>query len=336
MHYLVTGAAGFIGFHTCRRLLADGHRVTGLDNLSDYYPVDLKQARLEMLECDDTFSFRRVDISDTHEVKTLFEETRPDIVVHLAAQAGVRYSVKNPFEYLNSNLAGFLSVIEACRAIRPKHFLFASTSSVYGANTQTPHKEVHRTDHPLSLYAATKKSNEAIAHAYAHLYGIPCSGLRFFTAYGPWGRPDMAYYKFTEAIIRGTPIDLYNDGCMFRDFTYIDDIVDGVTKLAVIPAHCNRIWDSEHPASGTSGVAAFEAYNIGNRQAISLLDFIDVLENIIDKKAVRNTMPMQPGDVHMTSADTSKLESVTGFKPNTDLRAGLSRFVDWYRDYHGV
>ncbi len=335
MTYLVTGAAGFIGNHVTRALLAAGHRVVGIDNLSDYYDPALKHARLERLSAESGFSFHALDISDAKALLELFADHKPDYVINLAAQAGVRHSLTHPQDYLSSNLAGFLNVLEACRAHPVKHLLYASTSSVYGANTRQPFEERHLADHPLTLYAASKRANELMAHSYSHLFQIPTSGLRFFTVYGPWGRPDMAYFKFTKAIYAGEIIDIYNRGDMYRDFTFIDDIVDGIVKLCDVIPSPNPDWDAGSPDPDSSGVAPFQVYNIGNSQVTPLLDFIDTLEDVIGIKAKRNLMPMQPGDVHLTAADTSKLEAVTGFKPNTPIRDGLSAFVNWYKDFYG-
>jgi len=336
MTYLVTGAAGFIGNHVAQSLLAQGHRVVGLDNLSDYYDPALKQARLDRLSGQDGFKFHKIDIADVSAVMDIFAASKPDYVINLAAQAGVRYSLTHPQAYLSSNLSGFLNILEACRAHPVRHLLYASTSSVYGANTAQPFEESHTADHPLTFYAASKRANEMMAHAYSHLFDIPTSGLRFFTVYGPWGRPDMAYFKFTKAILAGEPIDIYNQGDMYRDFTFIDDIVDGIVKLCDVIPKPNANWDSGAPNPGSSGVAPFDVYNIGNSQVIPLLDFIDALEDAIGIKAFRNLMPMQPGDVHLTAADTSKLEAVTGFKPNTSIRDGLDAFVKWYRTFYDV
>ena len=335
MTYLVTGAAGFIGNHVAQSLLAQGNRVIGIDNLSDYYDPALKQARLDRLSGESGFEFQKIDISDAKAVMDIFAARKPDYVINLAAQAGVRHSLTHPQDYLASNLSGFLNILEACRAHPVRHLLYASTSSVYGANTAQPFEESHTADHPLTFYAASKRANEMMAHSYSHLFDIPTSGLRFFTVYGPWGRPDMAYFKFTKAIMAGEPIDIYNQGDMFRDFTFIDDIVDGIVKLCGVIPKRNSNWDSGHPDPGSSGVAPFEIYNIGNSQVTPLLDFINTLEDAIGIKAKRNLMPMQQGDVHLTAADTSKLEAVTGFKPNTPIRDGLTAFVEWYKGFYG-
>lgn len=336
MSYLVTGTAGFIGNHVAISLLESGHNVVGVDNLSDYYDVRLKEARLVRLRRFEGFTERRIDIADKDRLEAVFKEFSPEIVINLAAQAGVRHSLSHPRDYLKSNLDGFLNILECCRHHPVKHLLYASTSSVYGGNTKQPFKENHTADHPLTFYAASKRANELMAHSYSHLFGIPCSGLRFFTVYGPWGRPDMAYFKFAKAIFNGEPIDIYNNGEMFRDFTYIDDIVGGIVKLCEHPPGRDADWNSDFPDPGASGVAPFQTYNIGNSQVTPLLEFIDTLEEIIGKKAIRNMMPMQIGDVYSTAADTSKLEAVTGFKPNTSIKDGLSNFVDWYKEFYEI
>ncbi len=333
--YLVTGTAGFIGNHVALALLERGDTVVGVDNLTPYYDTALKEARLARLTSHENFTEARIDIADLSDLSTVFETHKPDIVIHLAAQAGVRYSIDKPHKYAHSNLTGFLNVLECCRHGDIKHLLYASTSSAYGANAAHPYLETHSADHPVSLYAATKRANELMAHSYSHLYKIPTSGLRFFTVYGPWGRPDMAYFKFTKAISEEAPIDIYNNGDMFRDFTYIDDIVDGVVRLCDVIPVANPGWKADDPERGTSGVGPFEIYNIGNRQVVNLMDFIAILENKIGKKAIKNMMPFQPGDVHLTHADTDKLARATGFAPYTPLEDGLGRFVDWYKDFYG-
>ena len=334
MQYLVTGTAGFIGNHVALALLDAGHNVVGVDCLTDYYDLKLKEARLARLKDFKGFTEARIDIADQNALEDVFKTHEPENVINLAAQAGVRHSLSHPRDYLTSNLAGFLNVLECCRHFQVNHLLYASTSSVYGANTAQPFQEATPADHPLTFYAATKRANEMMAHSYSHLFNIPCSGLRFFTVYGPWGRPDMAYFKFTKSIIAGEPIDIYNNGIMSRDFTYIDDIVSGITKLAnVIPTR-NSDWDGNHPDPSSSGVAPFKVYNIGNSDVVPLLDFIDILEDKIGKKAIRNMMPMQMGDVPSTRADTSSLHSVTGFKPDTDIAVGLERFVAWYKAFY--
>jgi len=335
MTFLVTGTAGFIGNHVALALLERGETVIGVDNLTDYYDVSLKEARIARLASRKNFTEARIDLADLTALETVFKIHNPSVVINLAAQAGVRYSIDQPHKYAHSNLSGFLNLLECCRHGDVKHLLYASTSSAYGANVKHPYMETHSADHPVSLYAATKRANELMAHSYSHLYNLPASGLRFFTVYGPWGRPDMAYFKFTKAIMEGTPIDIYNEGDMFRDFTYIDDIVDGVVKLCdVIPVR-NTDWDAQNPARGTSGVAPFEIYNIGNSQVVNLMDFIEILEDKIGKKAVKNMMPFQPGDVHLTHANTDKLHAATGFSPDTPLAEGLGKFVDWYKGFYG-
>lgn len=335
MTILVTGTAGFIGNHLALALLERGETVIGVDNLTDYYDVALKEARLARLASHHSFIEARIDIADLAALSTVFETHKPEIVINLAAQAGVRHSIDHPQDYLHSNLAGFLNVLECCRHGKVKHLLYASTSSAYGANTQQPFSETHTADHPVSLYAATKRANELMAHSYSHLYGIPTSGLRFFTVYGPWGRPDMAYFKFTKTIMAGETIDIYNNGDMYRDFTYIDDIVDGIVKLCDVIPTPNKNWDAANPTLGTSGVAPFEIYNIGNRQVVNLMDFITILEDKIGVKAVKNMMPMQMGDVHLTHANTDKLTAATGFAPNTRIEDGIAKFVAWYRAFYG-
>jgi len=335
MTYLVTGSAGFIGNFVALALLERGETVIGVDNLTPYYDIGLKQARLKRLAGFENFTEARIDIANLSELEKVFDTHKPSIVINLAAQAGVRHSIDHPHDYVHSNLAGFLNVLECCRHNNINHLLYASTSSAYGANTRQPFKETHSADHPVSLYAATKRANELMAHSYSHLYNLPTSGLRFFTVYGPWGRPDMAYFKFTKAITDGVPINVYNHGDMYRDFTYIDDIVDGIIKLCDVIPSPNPKWKSQKPKRGTSGVAPFEVYNIGNRQVANLLDFISILEDKIGKKAIKNLLPMQPGDVHLTHANTDKLEDVTGFAPNTPLEGGLAKFVDWYKDFYG-
>lgn len=318
---LVTGAAGFVGFHLAQKLCSAGHHVLGIDNMNDYYDVSLKHARLAELKKHNSFEFQKLSLEDNDDMAAMFEGFKPDTVVNLAAQAGVRYSLENPHAYVSSNLDGFINVLEGCRHHAVKHLVFASSSSVYGANKKVPFSESDQVDHPVSLYAATKKSNELMAHAYAHLYGIPCSGLRFFTVYGPWGRPDMAYYKFTDKIMRGEPIDVYNHGDMKRDFTYIDDIVEGVERLM------------DHlPAADNDG-APYKVYNIGNNQPEQLMDMINILEKALGKKAITQMKPMQPGDVKETYADINALESAVGFKPSTSLKDGIEQFVVWYQGY---
>ena len=335
MNVLVTGAAGFIGYHVARALLARGDAVVGFDVLNDYYDVNLKLARLEQLRPAKSFTFIKGALEDAAAVQALFAATRFDRVIHLAAQAGVRYSLANPGAYVQSNLVGFLNILEACRHARTPHLAFASSSSVYGLNAHYPFSVHDNVDHPISLYAATKKANELMAHAYAHLYGLPATGLRFFTVYGPWGRPDMALFKFTKAILAGAPIDVYNHGKMRRDFTYIDDIVQGVVRTADRIATPNPAWDSAAPDPGTSP-APYRVYNIGNHTPVELDRFIAVIERALGKPAVRNYLPMQPGDVPATSADVDDLRRDVGFAPATPLETGVARFVEWYREYYGV
>jgi UDP-glucuronate 4-epimerase len=330
---LITGAAGFIGFHLSCRLTALGRSVVGIDNLNAYYDIRLKEDRLRILKENDSFRFIRLDIADREALSSLFAREKPDLVVHLAAQAGVRYSITNPYAYLESNLSGFLNILEGCRSVRTGHLVFASSSSVYGANTRMPFSVHDNVDHPVSLYAATKKANELMAHSYAALYGISCTGLRFFTVYGPWGRPDMALFLFTRAILAGEPIDVYNEGRMERDFTYIDDIVEGIVRIAGRSAVPDPAWDGAQPDPATS-FAPYKIFNIGNNRPVALLDFIAALENKLGKKAKLNLLPMQPGDVPATYADVDDLMADVGFRPATSIEAGISRFVDWFRDYY--
>jgi UDP-glucuronate 4-epimerase len=332
---LVTGAAGFIGFHVARRLLDRGERILGIDNLNPYYDPKLKEARLAQLQKSRAFTFVHADVADTDTVQDLFGEYQPQRVVHLAAQAGVRYSVENPYAYIESNILGFQNILEGCRHDKVEHLVYASTSSVYGAHTQQPFSEHQAVDHPISLYAATKIANELMAHSYAHLYRLPATGLRFFTVYGPWGRPDMALFKFTRGILAGEPIPVYNQGQMIRDFTYIDDVVEGVVRiLDVIPAP-NPEWKSDRPDPATSN-APYRIYNIGNNRPVELLSYIAVLEKCLGKKAQLNLLPMQPGDVQSTMADVSDLERATGFRPQTTVEEGIAQFVKWYREYYRV
>jgi UDP-glucuronate 4-epimerase len=331
---LVTGAAGFIGSHLALRLLDRGDDVAGLDNLNDYYDVNLKLARLRQLEGRSGFTFIRLDLADREGMARLFREFTFDAVVNLAAQAGVRYSLKNPHAYVDSNVAGFLNVLEGCRCHCPRHLVYASSSSVYGANTNMPFSVHHNVDHPVSLYAATKKANELMAHTYSSLYGIPTTGLRFFTVYGPWGRPDMAPFIFTKAIMEGRPIDIFNNGKMQRDFTYIDDIVEGVIRVIDRIPEPEPSWDGDSPDPGTS-YAPYRIYNIGNNTPTELLHFIKVIEESLGKKAVRNYLPMQPGDLPVTCANVDGLIRDFGFRPSTPVEEGVGRFVEWYRRYYG-
>ena len=331
MRILVTGAAGFIGFHLSGRLLARGDEVLGVDSLNDYYDVGLKQARLERLRARRTFRFEKIDLADRGAAQRLFSSDRFDAVVHLAAQAGVRYSLVNPLAYVDANLVGFGHVLEGCRHARPAHLVFASSSSVYGPNHRTPFSEHDAADHPGSFYAATKRANELMAHSYAHLHGIPCTGLRFFTVYGPWGRPDMAYFSFTDSILAGKPINVFNRGKLERDFTYIDDIVEGVVRVIGAPPAPDPSRELSSPAVSA---APYRIYNIGNNQPVRLLDFIGLLERLLGRKAELNFMPMQPGEMLRTCADVSDLEKAVGFRPDTPIETGLTRFVEWYREYY--
>lgn len=330
---LVTGAAGFIGFHLSKMLSEVGYRVVGIDNLNSYYEVALKVARLNILKALDNFEFYEIDIADRDKVNSLFKSTRFSYVVNLAAQAGVRYSLVDPFAYLKSNLHGFLNILEACRQYPPLHLIYASSSSVYGANRKMPFSVGDIVDHPVSLYAATKKSNELMAHTYSALYNLPTTGLRFFTVYGPYGRPDMAIYLFTKAILDGKPIDIYNAGKMKRDFTYIDDIVQSIVRLIPKVPQPMKEWDGTRPNSARS-FAPYRLFNIGNSEPVELLKFVEILEEKIGKKAVKNFLPIQDGDVTETYADVSDLVKEIGFKPKTPIREGIAKFVDWYVDYH--
>ena len=333
MKVLVTGAAGFIGMHCALRLLERGDEVLGLDNLSDYYDVRLKEARLGRLQSHPGFRFFRLDISNSKDIGEFFEKERPRRVLHLAAQAGVRYSLNHPQPYVASNLAGFVNILEGCREARVEHLVYASSSSVYGNNVSQPYSVRHNVDHPISLYAATKKSNELMAHAYAHLFRFPTTGLRYFTVYGPWGRPDMAPFLFARAILEGRPIDVFNQGRMRRDFTYIDDIVEGTLKVLDRPASAEPSFDALAPDPGSSN-APWRLYNIGNQKPVELLRFIELLEDALGRKAEKNFMPMQPGDVADTHADVAALERDFGFRPATSLEQGVRRFVEWYRSYY--
>jgi len=332
---LVTGAAGFIGYHLAERLLGEGRRVVGLDNLNDYYDPALKEARLERLEARDAFTFARVDLADRRKMEVLFATYGFGIVVHLAAQAGVRYSIENPHPYVDSNLVGFLHILEGCRHTGVDHLVYASSSSVYGANTEMPFSVHHNVDHPMSLYAATKKANELMAHTYSNLYDLPTTGLRFFTVYGPWGRPDMALFKFTKKILAGEPIDVFNFGNHRRDFTYIDDIVEGVVRVMEKTAERNSDWSSDKPDPATSR-APWRVYNIGNNQPVELMRYIEVIEDCLGKKAEKNLLPLQPGDVPDTYADVAALTEDVGYKPDTPIEEGVRKFIEWYRDYYTV
>jgi UDP-glucuronate 4-epimerase len=332
---LVTGSAGFIGFHTARRLLDRGDEVVGLDNLNAYYDPTLKAARLAILEKYPAYRHAKLDLADRDAVARLFAETEPEGVINLAAQAGVRYSIEKPEAYVESNVVGFLNILEGCRSVQPKHLVFASTSSVYGANTKLPFDVHDSVNHPTTLYAATKLANESMAHSYAHLFGFPCTGLRFFTVYGPWGRPDMALFKFTKAMLEGRPIDVYGEGRMQRDFTYVDDIASGVIAALDHPAAVNPQWDSMKPDPATSGVAPWRVLNIGNSQRVELMRYIQLLEEKLQRRAELNLMPMQPGDVASTEAEIEETRRAVGYAPTTSVEEGVARFVDWYLDYYG-
>ena len=335
MRVLVTGSAGFIGSVLAHRLLDRGDHVVGVDNLSDYYDVRLKLARLERLRGNRNFHFVTLDIAERKPLASLFATHKFDAVVNLAAQAGVRYSIQNPSAYIDTNVVGFLNVLEGCRHSGVGHLVFASSSSVYGANTHLPFSEHDNVDHPVSLYAASKKSNELMAHSYASLYGLPCTGLRFFTVYGPWGRPDMALFLFTEGILAGRPIKVFNRGDMVRDFTYVDDIVEGMVRVIGRPAAPAPAWSGNHPDPATS-YAPWRIFNIGNNQPVQLMRYINVLEQCLGRKAVLELLPMQPGDVQATTADVHDLEQAVGFRPRTTVDEGVGRFVEWYKDYYKV
>lgn len=335
MKFLVTGAAGFIGYHTTRALLDRGHQVVGIDNLNSYYDVELKEARLRQLAGRNGFTFLKLDLTDNEGMERMFAEEKPQRVIHLAAQAGVRYSLQNPRAYVDSNIVGTLNVLDGCRHTGVEHLVFASSSSVYGANTQMPFNVHQNVDHPLSIYAASKKSNELMAHTYAHLYGLPVTGLRFFTVYGPWGRPDMALFMFTRKILAGEPIDVYNNGQHARDFTYVDDIVEGVLRTVDKIAEPNPAWNGDAPDPATSN-APYRIYNIGNNNSVELMYFIATLEKALGTKAKLNLLPIQAGDVPKTYANIDDLAADTGFKPSTSIEDGIDRFVAWYRSYYGT
>jgi len=335
MKILVTGAAGFIGSHLCLRLLARGEEVVGLDNLNDYYAVSLKEARLARLTDHPNFRFVKIALEDRSAIETLFAEEQFDKVVNLAAQAGVRYSIENPHAYIDSNIIGFMNILEGCRHQQVQHLVYASSSSVYGANETLPFSVHDNVDHPLSLYAASKKANELMAHTYSHLYQLPTTGLRFFTVYGPWGRPDMALFLFTKAIIEGRPIDVFNHGNMIRDFTYIDDIVEGIIRVLDHTAANNPDWSGTQPDPASSK-APWRVYNIGNASPVPLMDYIQAIEEALGMKAEKNYLPMQAGDVPATNADVQALIDDVGFAPNTSVREGVSRFVSWYREYYQI
>jgi UDP-glucuronate 4-epimerase len=332
---LVTGAAGFIGYHLSKRLCALGFQVIGVDNLNDYYEVSLKEARLANLISLSNFSFHKVSLENKSALDKIFETEKVEYAVNLAAQAGVRYSITNPYAYIESNIIGFLNILEACRHNPVKHLIYASSSSVYGANRKMPFSVHDNVDHPLAIYAATKKSNELMAHAYSNLYNIPTTGLRFFTVYGPYGRPDMALFLFTKAILEGKPIDVFNNGKMKRDFTYVDDIVEGIVRLLPSAPKPNTNWNAEIPDPATS-FAPYKIYNIGNNKPVELLYYIEVLESKLGKKAIKNFLPMQDGDVPETYANVDDLMNDVGFKPSTPIEVGIGNFVNWYRDYYKV
>lgn len=331
MRVLVTGVAGFIGYHLAQRLLAEGDEVFGIDNLNDYYDVSLKKARLAQLYPQSKFTFQFLDLSDRQGMALLFQTQTFDCVINLAAQAGVRYSLQNPLAYVDSNITGFVNLLEGCRQSQIKHLVFASSSSVYGANTKVPFAVSDSVDHPVSLYAASKKANELIAHTYSHLYQLPTTGLRFFTVYGPWGRPDMAYFKFVRAIEAGKPIDVYNFGEMQRDFTYVDDVIEGVVRVMHQPPRSSLSADSSHTSTSR---APYKLYNIGNNSPVELMRFIEIIEQALGKSVKKNLLPMQPGDVSSTYADVDDLMNDVGFKPSTSIEVGIQRFVQWYRDYY--
>ncbi|MFK7900496.1 MAG: NAD-dependent epimerase [Cyclobacteriaceae bacterium] len=329
---LVTGAAGFIGFHLSKRLLKDGYKVVGIDDLNDYYDVELKKKRLAQLSSNKSFSFHKAQLQDKEAIHTLFEKERPQLVMNLAAQAGVRYSIENPYAYLDSNVTGYLNILEACRHYPVEHLVYASSSSVYGGNTKMPFSVNDSVDHPVSLYAATKKANELMAHTYSHLYNVPTTGLRFFTVYGPWGRPDMALFLFADAILKGEPIKVFNNGNMRRDFTYVDDIVEGIVRLLPKPPVKNENWDAKKADPATSS-APYQVFNIGNNRPESLMRYIEILEENLGQVAKKDFLPLQPGDVPETYADVTALEDYVDFKPNTSLEDGIGEFVKWYKEY---
>jgi UDP-glucuronate 4-epimerase len=335
MTIIVTGSAGFIGFHLAQRLLDQGRQVVGVDSLNPYYDPKLKEARLAVLERSPLYRHARLDLADRDGMAALFAETRPQAVVNLAAQAGVRYSLEKPEAYVDANVVGFLNVLEGCRATAPAHLVYASTSSVYGANGKLPFNVHDAATHPITLYAATKLANESMAHAYAHLFGIPCTGFRFFTVYGPWGRPDMALFKFTEAILAGRPIDVYGEGKMQRDFTYVDDIVDGLVAAIERPPQPDAAWNPLAPDPATSGVAPWRILNLGNSRRVELMRYIEVLEEKLGRKAELNLMPMQAGDVARTEADVEATREALGYAPSTPIEVGVGRFVEWYLEYYG-
>ena len=333
MKVLITGSAGFIGMHTAIKLLERGEEVIGIDNINDYYDINLKKARLQKLNNYKNFYFNQIDLEDKQSLDKLFFKEKPQYVIHLAAQAGVRYSLENPHAYISANIEGFLNILEGCRHNNVNHLTYASSSSVYGGNEKLPFSEHDNIDHPVSLYAATKKSNELMAHTYSHLFNIPTTGLRFFTVYGPWGRPDMALFIFTKAIIEGKPINVFNNGNMIRDFTYIDDIVEGVIRVSVKPATANLNFDPKSPDPATSN-SAYRVFNIGNNNPVELMNYIKALENALGIEAKKNFMPIQMGDVPATCSDTDELFNWVGFKPNTSIQDGINNFVIWYREFY--
>lgn len=334
MKILITGAAGFIGFNLSKKLLKLNYKVIGIDNLNNYYDVSLKENRLKEIK-DDSFSLHKIDLENREAINSVFETVKPEIVINLAAQAGVRYSLDNPHAYIDSNIVGFMNILEACRHNQVEQLIYASSSSVYGANTSLPFSTSDNIDHPLSLYAATKKANELMAHTYSSLYGIPTTGLRFFTVYGPWGRPDMALFKFTKNIIEGKPIDVYNNGDMMRDFTFVDDIVEAISRLVKKKAMPNPEWSGENP-DPSSSYAPYKVYNIGNNSPVSLMEFIEAIEEKIGKKAIKNYMPLQAGDVPATYANVEDLYRDIDFRPQTSIKDGVGKFVDWYMNYYKI
>jgi UDP-glucuronate 4-epimerase len=335
MKILVTGAAGFIGSMLALRLLEGGDIVYGIDNISNYYDISLKKARLERLSAQEKFTFQQLDISNNEGIKALFDREQFDAVMNLAAQVGVRYSIQNPHAYIQSNVVGFCNILEGCRHSKVGHLVFASSSSVYGANTKLPFSEKDNVDHPISLYAATKKANELMAHSYAHLYSLPCTGLRFFTVYGPWGRPDMALFIFTKAILEGRPIPVFNNGYMIRDFTYVDDIVEGIVRVINRPAAPDQSWSGDAPSPSRSK-APYCIYNIGNNKPVQLMRYIEVLEKSLGRKAQLDMLPMQAGDVPATKADVSELQATVGYHPSTPVEVGVPKFVEWYKSYYRI
>lgn len=334
MKILITGAAGFIGSHLSKKLISQGHEIIGVDNINDYYDPKLKEDRLESIG-DNNFTFYKVTLEDADKLEEIFKQQHPDVVVNLAAQAGVRYSLENPRAYIDSNIVGFVNILECCRHYNIKHLIYASSSSVYGANTSKPFSTSDNIDHPLSLYAATKKSNELMAHTYSHLYNLPTTGLRFFTVYGPWGRPDMALFKFTKAIVNDETIDVYNHGNMMRDFTYVDDIVEAISRLVKRPAQPNPEWSGANP-DPSSSYAPYKIYNIGNNSPVRLMEFVEAIENKLNKTAKKNYMDLQPGDVPETYANVDDLFRDIDFKPETTIQDGVNNFIDWYLDYYSV